>query len=66
MTDWRNLTDTQLKSAEFRGATLQALKDIDRRLSRIEGNNDNKQLITFFISGITGLISGLIGGGVSK
>lgn len=51
----------KLSMAEFKGATIQALKDLDKRVASIENYNNNSRLISMFVAGISGIVSGVLG-----
>lgn len=63
MKNYRDIEADQafkLSTAEFKGATIQALQDLNNRLDRIEKTSDSKNLITYGISAFVGAIGGLV------
>jgi len=65
VTKWGEITTDEafkLSQAEFKGTVLQALKDLNDRLTRIENQNDQRSVISMAIAGIVGGIAGLFGG----
>lgn len=67
--NWNNITNGdgyKLSMAEFKGATIQALQDIDKRLSNLESYNRDTRLLSLTISGISGLVSGIFGVNLKK
>ena len=66
---WTDIEDAKaqaLKRGEFQGYAMQALKDLDARLTRIEQANDQRSLISMAIAGIIGGISGFFWGNLGK
>lgn len=62
--NWKELSNDQaykLSMSEFKGATIQALKDIDSRVEKLESYNSNTRIISLALSGITGIVAGLFG-----
>jgi len=62
--NWHEITSEEayrLSIAEFKGATLQALQSLDRRIASIETYNRDTRLVSLVISGISGIISGIFG-----
>ena len=62
---WSEITSEEayrLSQAEFRGATLEALKQINSRLDKLENYNTNSRYISMIIAGITGVVAGVFGG----
>jgi len=68
-TDWNNITTEEayrLSQAEFRGMTIQALKDIRCDIQELKGYNNNSRYISMIIAGISGVISGIFGKDILK
>lgn len=58
--EWRDVEAEQaykLNQAEWRGSIVQAVKDIDERLERMERNNDIRGFVTY---GVSALIAGIV------
>ena len=61
---WNELTNSQafqLSQAEFKGMTMQALKDIKEDISQLQSYNNNSRYIAMVIAGIAGIVSGILG-----
>jgi len=61
---WNEITSEEayrLSMAEFKGATLEALQSLDRRVASLEDYNQNTRLISLLISGVSGVLSGFFG-----
>jgi len=62
--DWNTITSEEayrLGQAEFRGMTIQALKDIKEDIAEIKQQNSVTRYISMAIAGISGIVSGILG-----
>lgn len=62
--DWNTISSEEayrLGQAEFRGMTIQALKDIKEDIAEIKGQNNTTRYISMTIAGVSGIISGVLG-----
>lgn len=64
MQDWNQITTDEayrLSQAEFRGMTIQALKDIRSDIKDLQNYNTSSRYISMIIAGIAGIVSGIFG-----
>ena len=64
LNNWDQISSEEafrLSSAEFRGMTIQALKDIREDINDLKGYNNNSRYISMFIAGVAGIVSGILG-----
>lgn len=64
LTNWNEITTQEafnLSQAEFRGVTLEALKDLKDDIQSMQRDKEIKGYINYFIAGVIGLLSGMFG-----
>ena len=64
MANWNEITTDEtfrLSQAEFKGMTIQALKDIRSDIKELQNYNTGSRYISMIIAGITGIVSGILG-----
>ena len=62
--NWNEITTEEsyrLSQAEFKGMTIQALKDIRSDIQDLQGYNNSSRYISMIIAGIAGIVSGIFG-----
>ena len=68
-TNWNEITTEEayrLSQAEFKGMTMQALKDIREDIQESKGYNNNTRYISMILAGISGIASGIFGSTMNK
>ena len=66
---WDQITSAEayrLQNAEFRGMTIQALKDIREDIRGLQDYNNNTRFISMILAGIAGIASGIFGSSIQK
>ena len=69
LSNWDQISTEEafrLSQAEFKGMTIQALKDIRGDIRELQSYNNNTRYISMFLAGISGILSGLFGSSVVK
>lgn len=67
--NWSEITNEEsyrLSMAEFKGASIQALQDLDKRISGIEVHNRDTRIVSLVISGVSGVLAGFFGVNINK
>ena len=68
-TNWNHITNEEafrLSQAEFKGMTMQALKDIRADINQLQNYNNNTRYISMILAGIAGIVSGFFGSSIQK
>ena len=66
---WDQITSEEafrLSQAEFKGMTIQALKDIREDIRQLQSYNNNTRYISMLLAGIAGIVSGFFGSSINK
>ena len=69
LSKWDQITTDEaykLSMAEFRGMTIQALKDIREDIRGLQDYNNNTRYISLLLAGIAGIASGIFGSSINK
>ena len=69
MTNWNEISTEEayrLSQAEFKGLTLQALKDIRSDIQELKGYNNNTRYISVILAGVSGIVSGIFSKNIIK
>ena len=69
LTNWDQITSDEafrLSTAEFKGMTIQALKDIREDIHGLQDYNNNTRYISMILAGIAGIASGIFGSLIQK
>ena len=68
-TNWNEISTEEayrLSQAEFKGLTLQALKDIRSDIQELKGYNNNTRYISVILAGVSGIVSGIFSKDIIK
>ena len=69
LSNWDQITSEEafrLSQAEFKGMTIQALKDIREDIRGLQDYNNNTRYISMILAGIAGIVSGFFGSSIQK